>query len=284
MRSYSGLLVFESVFDTIDPANQVLVNLADQMFSPLVPVKEANCFTNLGQTYDLTYESEGYVELATGLMLSNARINYLLGQGIYKIQVRSLSTCITEGGVCQKCYSATNPHLTLPVIGSTVKIPAKFVAGSEVVGLTVATNLAPLSVSPDVYDYALVFSSGALLPQSAYSISNGMITLTTPPVSTTTLNVRYVVYSRTPFMYCLAKTYAGSMMGMKPLPSPMLPLKPRLLADLVPDPALTDVVNLVKSNSNIPEDSVRYLDNIPDRLEKALYALALGSVYSGVSS
>lgn len=283
MRSYSGLLVFENVFDSIDTSDTISNNLARQIFSPNVPVVDLDCGTGLGQTVNLTYESEGYVEVATGVPLSRTRIDTLLSQGIYDVQVRNLSTCISKGGVCQTCYKASNPHLTVPALNSIVQVPASFVMGAETTIVMAGSTTTSLTIDPGTYDLALIFQNGTLQTSTQANIINGSLVLTSAPVSSTNYMIRYVVYSRTPFMYWLAKTYAGSMLGMKPLPSPMLPLKPSLISSIVPAPALEDMIKSVHGNSLIPEDSVRYADSISDPLEKALYSLALGVIFSSAS-
>ena len=89
--------------------------------------------------------------------------------------------------------------------------------------------------------------------------------------------------TRGPFLSWLADTYAGSMLGMKALPSPKLPLRKRLLSGLVPNSMVELLGSQLSNLRGVPAEAISYLDNIKDPLEKALFVIALFSIYLNVN-
>lgn len=262
-----------------------LTNLATTVFTPNIPIVENDCGTTLGKFETVNYEAEGYVELATGLILSKARINQILSQGIYEVATRHLSTCISSGGVCKTCYVATYPDQPIPSVGDRVVILPEYVLAAEVLTITTGVTSYPLNGQPDTYSKTFVYSEGLRLQTPAnYSISNSVLTLTVPPTHDTSMVVHYVDQDLTPFLVWLAETYSGSVFGMKALPRQNLPIRSLLLSSLITENRLQLVSEAIKNYPNVPSSQLEYLDSIEDPLEKSLYILALYSIYSNVTA
>lgn len=280
MRSYSSLLVFENVFDSTSTTDSVIADLCQRLFYPQVEIVEDYCHTLLGEEKEVNYELEGYIELSTGEQITRARIEELLSQGTYVVRVRSLSTCSSEGGVCAKCYHSSRPDEAYPDVGSFVTVAPLFVKSSEVL-VTDASNSVALTLDQDSYDSVLVYGANTLQPSSSYQISGTTLTFTSGPVTpNTAVVVRYRSDTKAPFMLWLADTYSGSLLGVKALPGPLLPLPSLQLRSLIPEHQVDALVEaLSSSSSRAPENLVEYARGTPDLLEKALFCIALRTIY-----
>jgi len=279
-RTYSGTLIFENVFDAIPSSNQTLVNVANAVFSPFVRVVEYDCGTMLGEVHALNFEIEGSKSVVTGDVINRAFIESQLSQGIYEVQIRSLSSCISKDGVCQECFNASLPNRTYPNIGDYVQIPPQFQMQSEVLSIRAGFSSAQMSFTSDIYDTITVVLDGVVLPASDYSVFGDILTLATPVTLDSNIVVKYNVLSRAPFFYWLAKTYGGSLLGLKPLPIRPLTLKPSLLSAVIPVSEIDVIIDKISGMEMVPEDMKLYFPNTTSILEKALLAIAVDSIFS----
>lgn len=280
MRTYSALLVFETVFDSVSSSDVYLQELCQRIFTPRVEVVEHYCSTLLGEEIDVNYEIEGYIELSTGESITRTRIEQLLSKGIYKVRIRTLSSCSSEGGVCALCYHSSRPDEPEPEVGSIVDILPIFTKSTEIL-LTDSSSSVTLSLSEDSYDSLLVYYKESLLDPSMYSVSGSRMTIDTDILSPDSqVLVRYRSETRVPFMLWLAETYCGSLLGVKPLPRPLLPLPSLQLVELVPS-HLVDILlkEMESERSNVPENLVEYAGTVTDLLEKALFCIAIRTIY-----
>ena len=280
MRSYSGLLIFENVFDSVTSTDTILSELCTRIFYPSVPIVEDYCNTLLGEEVDVNYEIEGYVELSTGEPLTKSRIEELLYSGTYKVRIRTLSTCVSEGGVCAKCYNSSRQDEPYPEVGSIKTIDPLFVKSTEVI-LVVSQNEITLSLDSGSYDKVLVYCNGQLLYGEDFYIEGQTLRFNNLEVSPGDYAVvRYISDTKVPYMLWLAGTYSGSLIGVKSLPGPLLPIRSLLLTSLIPEHYVDDLVGHLESDSSrSPGNIVEYLSSIPDLLERALLAIALSVVY-----
>lgn len=282
MRSYSGLLVLEDIFDYVPSENPDVTSLANMVFTPNVPIVTVDCGTTLGDFVTVNYDLEGRVELATGQVISKDRIDQLLFNGIYEVATRNLNTCTASGGVCQLCYSASNQTAPTPAVGTRVTIQPEYTLATDVIKGLAGENNWRLSLADGTYLYTYVYINGVLIPASQYSILNAVMTLQTPLPIDSNVTVHYTDYNRSPYLVYLAKTYSGSMLGMKPVPSPMLPIRSLLISSLIPDNKLASVVEYTQEIEKIPSDYRTYLDSISDKFEKTLYTIAINCIYTNV--
>lgn len=285
MRSYSSLLVFEDIFDYVPNQNKDVTSLANMIFTPNVPVVTNDCETTLGLFQTVNYELEGAIELATGEVISRDRIDELLFHGTYQIATRTLSTCIAPNGVCQACYSASNPRATsIPKVGDRVTIQPEYYSSTDVIKASAGDKQWPLTVADGTYQFTYVYVDGVLQNTNSYNISNSILTFNVPLASDNNVVVHYSSYNRAPYLVYLAKTYSGSMLGMKALPSQQLPIRSLLISSLIPQNKLELVVEYTKDISLIPEDYRTYIDSINDTLEKTLYTIAINCIFANVTS
>lgn len=282
MRSYSSLLVFETLFDSVQPGNTDFDSLARQIFHPQLRVVEHDCGTRLGETVDVNFEAEGRIELATGLPISRDRIVELLSQGVYTVQTRTLSTCISEEGVCAECYAASRPLEPVPAIDSVVTIDPMHDRGTEVLYASGASGTFTLGTDADSYDHLLLFVNGQIQDPASYSVDGTTLRLVQSVPAGTNMVARFITETRAPFMLWLAGTYSGSLLGVKALPGPMLPIRSLLLRQLIPDGLVDLLIESTKKMSSVPPSMVEYVDRTEDRLERALFLIALRVIYSNV--
>lgn len=286
-RSYSGLLVLEDIFDYVPTGDPDIVGLANMIFNPVVPIVEDDCKTSLGEIKDLNYESEGLIELANNLVINKGRIEQLLSRGVYKIAIRNTSTCISNGGVCKKCYQASFRDKTSAKVKDLVTItPIYDMAVDVFTGSLEEGSIADVSQSytlsiPDYYyDNAVVYKGGVLLTPSEYKIQGQVITFTENLLFNQNAVVRMTATDRRPFLYKLARTYAGALLGIRELPSPLLPLRTILLSSLLPENKIQSVLEYSEATNVIPPPYIEYAGTIKDPLEKGLFLIAINCVYA----
>jgi len=279
-RSYTSLLVFENVFDTVSVNDAVMGGLASAVFEPRVQIVEEDCGTRLGSIQELTYDLRGRIELATGEPLTQLRIEYLLSKGQYSIALRSTDTCVSEGGLCAECYKAYYGEPEPSSVGSFVRIKPLYYGAVDQVPVSTSTTFIRLNREADEYDKLRVYSSERELVQGVdFEISEQDLIFTGFSPLSEALVVKYLAESRTPFFSWLARTYAGSLLGVNSLPSPRLPLRGTLLTSLLPVASTEYVVSTLSNSDVVPQECVEYLAVTPDILEKALFAIALRSIY-----
>jgi hypothetical protein len=285
MRSYSSLLVFEDIFDYVPNQNKDVTSLASMIFTPNVPIVTNDCQTTLGLFQTVNYELEGAIELATGEVISRDRIDELLFHGTYEIATRTLSTCIAPNGVCQACYAASNQRETsIPAIGDRVTIQPEYYSSTDVIKASAGENKWTLTAVDGTYQFTYIYVDGVLQNTNSYSIANSTLTFNTPLSADNNVVVHYSSYNRAPYLVYLAKTYSGSMLGMKALPSQQLPIRSLLISSIIPQNKLELVVEYTKEVSMIPEDYRTYIDSVNDTLEKSLYTIAINCIFANVTS
>lgn len=284
-RSYAGLLLLEDLFDYVPTNNPDIVNLANTVFSPNLQVVTNDCGTTLGLLSTVNYSAEGLIELATGDPLSRDRINQLLYNGIYTVATRSTSTCIASNGVCAKCYAASFPRANIPSLLDRVTVYPEYTVRTDALSGVAGQSVFQLTLDSSQYAFNYVYYQGTLYTQGTdYTISGTTLTLTSPLAQDGGITVRYTSYNRAPFLIYLAEQYSGSMLGMKPLPRELLPIRSLLLTSLINSAILDVVLENTSENSNIPTELSNYATSIKDFLEQALYLLALQSLFATVVS
>lgn len=280
MRSHLTSLVFEKLLDNIPDTDKDVYNLAQSIISPTVKVVEAACSTTVGELETVGFRIEGEKELSTNSIISRARIEYLLSQGIYSVSTIHLLSCTSKGGICARCFSADFQDQPVPTVGSTVNVPSKIVAHIEIIEGIAGKNDYLVETDPTAYTAVHVYCAGQLKDPSTYTISNGVITVTFPIIEGDHIVLRFIDLTTTPYMGYLSNTYSGSLLGMKPLVALPTILKPSLLSSLIPEARLELISSKVKT-LDIPTDQLDYIDNIVNPLEKLLYITALYVIYSG---
>lgn len=285
MRTFSGLLVLEDVLDYIPHDSPMITSLETLVFHPTLQIVEADCGTTLGKIEPVNYEIEGKTELATGLVISKARIDAILATGTYNTSIRTLDTCISKGGICAACYLSSHPGTTTLAVNSRVIVDCEYIYKNEVLAAQDTQAVFTLGLASNLYTRLYVFREGVLLSAGVdYTLVGTTLTLTSPfSGSGKNLLVRYMQNNRSPYLLWLSKTYAGSMLGLKPLASPALTLRPLLLASLLEENRLQLVQEYLGNISAIPPSYLTYCATIIDRLERALYMLALYAIFRNVS-
>lgn len=279
MRTYSGFLLFENLLDFIPTTNSSLYGFGKFVLSPRVPIVQEDCGTTVGTIIDLNYDHEGELELATDLTLTKARIDTLLAAGTYSIVVRSTHSCTSIGGVCQKCYAGTYIDQSIPPVGSTVEITPLYNYQTDVLRGTGTLSYFPLTESPESYIKALVIKNG-LIVTSGVVISGNSLTVTPALPLNSNLVVKYYKITTQPFMGFLSKTYSGSLLGIKELPTEALPLRTSLFQSIIDTSKLTLMEGELKTFPLIPDSYKSYSPKISNKLERALYILSLYALFS----
>ncbi len=284
MRNYQSYLLLEDLFDYLPEPASSLYQFADSVFNPSVEVTEIDCGTTLGKITDITFGLVGYIELSTNDAITSSRVSYLLSQGTYKIALRNLHSCTAEGGVCQECYKGSFPYKSIPQINSVIKIPSEYTFSEDVfISDGVLLPSYELSIPEDSYSDIIVYVGDSLLDPIHYSITNNIITLDYIPDSGLHIVIKYITKSAKPFLSYLAKSYSGSLLGMKSLPTAPIVIRESLLKSMLSSTQLNTISSELERYKSIPESHLGFLDSIHDRLEKALFMIALFGIYSNVT-
>lgn len=283
MRTYSGFLLFEEVLDFAPSVDPKLYQFIWDVTNPRVKIISADCLTTAGTRVNVNYEIEGLIELATNVTITKTRIDTLLAAGTYTTSIRTLYSCVAIGGVCTRCYQGTYLGLTVLALGTTTRLMSDYNYQTDVFscnGTTVAFTLTELSAD---YFKALVIIDGAIL-SSGYTIVGTTLTMSVAPALGKHIVVRFYKHTAQPFVGFLANTYSGALLGMKPLPTQNLNIRPSLAQSLYADEELNIMKHQLTGYKLIPSDMIGYIDTIHDKLEKAVYISMLYGIFSNANA
>jgi hypothetical protein len=285
MRTFAGTLLLEDIFTYVPTTEQDIFNFATSVFTPNVLVVEDNCHTTLGKFETVNYDAEGLTELATETVISRDRVTALLSAGVYSIATRRTSTCISSGGVCRRCYKATYPNRAVPAISARVNITPKNLVNAEVLNIISTSRTYFLQTDFNTYTSYDVFCNGVFLVKEVdYRILENTLTMITTVADDKNIVVRFMKTDNSVYLGWLASSYSGSLLGMKSIPNKLLPMRPLFLSSLLLENRLQLISERIKSFKQIPTEYTNYIDSIKDPLEKALFMLAIFSIYYNVSS
>lgn len=281
MRSFSNFLLFEDVLSNLPPESTLLTSVASSLMSPSVKIVEEDCGTLLGTFEETNFEKEGLIELATGDMLSRARITELISLSQYKVATRNLHSCISKNGICRKCYAASYITKPVPPLNTQIRLDSILTYQNEIIAGDNITNVKTLSLDESEYDLVVIIKDGAIV-SSGYSISGNKLTFTTIPLYSDVYVIRYYTETSEPLQGYLARSYSGDLLGMKPLPTLPTLIKESLYTSILPDGILSVMELELHRYKAIPSTYLDYIGNIKDRLERALFIIYLYAIFSNV--
>lgn len=282
-RNYSNFLMFEGVLENSTTNTSALSTLKKSVLTPQVSIVEGDCGTLLGNLTELTFNKEGSISLEDGnVALTRNMILSKFSSGQYFIKLRSSSTCISQDGVCQSCYYGSNIHTTPPTIGTLVQIPPVYEIVSEVIAGDGSTLTFPLTTDSSLYDYFLIVLDGVVVA-SGVTLLDGSLVFDTAPVLGSKYIIRHFRSSSLPLLGYFAKTYSGSLLGVKSMDTPRLPMRESLYLKAIDDGVLKMAVEEVKKIRGVPTTYLEYLSSVPSKLEQALLALYLNAVYGAIT-
>lgn len=279
MRNYTNTLLFESALDSIPSTGGLVYSTAFNLFNPRVSVVEEDCDTTLGVPVALDAKWIGSTELETGLRISSSRLITLASSGATQVDIRTLYSCVSKGGVCQACLAAGRPRLAGSSIGSVVQIRPELLVDSADLTLPAGSTSLTLPHSPAEYDVLYVYLDGMLLAPSAYTLVGNAITFPTPSGVSQVFGFKFYVISNAAYYNWLANTYSGSLLGIKSLLDLPLPVKASLMRTCVNEIDIESIRELLIQSDFAEEDFVQYVPSIKDPLEKAIFVLTLGSIF-----
>lgn len=283
MRSYSNFLLFEGALTNLPLGSAPIVDAANFLVNPTVSIIETDCGTLLGSTIPLTYDAVGYeavgfLELFTQTFLTVQRIQALLGQGVTSIKIRSTSTCVSKGGICATCYNGSFRPTILPAVGSLIKLSSEFVYSSQIIIGNGVDSVYPVTQNSTQYSKTNVSYYPEVL-----SLTDTQITFSTIRQTTDIFTLHYYKPTSDPLLEYVAKSYSGSLIGLAPLPSHQLLIKPSLYSSLFSDSHIQVLRNeLDNYKADIPPQYLDYCDTIVDKLEKVLYIIYTYAIYGNI--
>jgi hypothetical protein len=279
MRTYTSFILFEEVLDFTPQVDSTLYQFVQDVTNPRVRVLKNDCGTTVGRIIPVTYEIEGLTELSNDTIITKTRIDTLLSSGTYFVAVRDLYTCVVDQGVCQRCYEGTYIDMAVPETSATVRLVPEYNYQTDVFVSNGVQLIYTLTESPNDYEKVLVIIDGVIL-MSGYTITDLTLTMTVAPVFGKNIVVKYYKTTAQPFVGWLSLTYSGAVLGMKPLPTQPLHIRPSLAQSLYSDEELNIMQSQLGKYPLVPSDSLAYAGSIHDRLERALYISMLYGIYS----
>lgn len=279
-RNYTNSLLFESALDTIGPSNPLLFETANDLFRPRVKIVEEDCSTLLGQSIYNSFRAVGLTETETGTPLTEARLQTLVAAGVAYVNVRSLDTCISKGGVCRVCLRSSRPDIVVPAVGFSYNVQPQIILDNSRLIAIVNQGSVELAYDPSQFDKIYVYANGVLMNPSLYLVNGKELIFAVRFLVDTIIIVKYLVYSNIQYYYWVADTYSGSLLGIKSIQNLGLPIRKLLLETLINKyniETLTDRLN--SSNLISQEDFVTYIPQIKDPVESAVFVILLNSVF-----
>lgn len=287
MRSITSTILFEEALDLIPSGSTAVFNSVTRLLQPIVNVNMTDCGTQLGERALITLDLVGRVELSTGLKINRARLNAASISGLKYLFIRSMSSCISPGGICQACWKATRQYDN-PTVGTFNKVTPEFIVQTEHLEALAGTQVFTLSYTPSQYDVIYIYSSAGLIPSSGYTISGNTVTfLVAPPTDSGTgagtavisLAIKYAVRTYVPFVHWLAGTYSGSLLGMSKLPIQYLPIRQELHESLIPEGEIDSLQASILGSPKTPPSVANWLPNVTGTLERAIFVSLLNALY-----
>lgn len=279
MRSPSNSLLFSSLLTRLPTTTaQSISSAVNGILNLPVTVLEQDCGTYLGQTLVLSPALTGYIETATGASLTESRISYLLGSGVATLSVRSLPTCLTNGGVCATCYRSTYGYY--PSVGTIQAIQPAYYIGNQYFYGDGVTSSFPLNYDASTILSSLVYVNDTLIP-SGFSVQNNALAFPTPPAFGQVIAIRSLVMNASVFIDLLAQTYSGDLIGLAPASSTLgLPAKRSLYESYLKGGALSGVQATLGGIAGIPQPLLTYGETILSPLEALLYYVCLYATFT----
>ena len=284
--------------------SSTLVQTANTLVNPTSKIIEADCGTLLGSVVTpIDYTLVGSIELANSTPINTYRVAQLLNGGISPvpyIRVRTLSTCVSHGGVCALCYASAygvDPVLldgswTLngasPLTGSqllptgtVVNLPSLYVFATDIIvgdGISTTYNVSYTSAQYVATSY------NPILNPEVVSLTDTSITFSSVRQPSDIFVLHYYIESSDPFLEYIAKSYSGSLLGIAPLSSYPLLLRPSVYQTMFSDSQIAVMKNeLTIYAPTIPTGMLDYCDTIRDPLEKVLFILYLYAIFANIS-
>lgn len=285
MRSYSGYLLLEDLFDDIPEASQMLYNESQQLFNPTVQIVAEDCGTLLGKRISLDFSALGCRDLASDELLTKASITALLAAGQYYRSIRHSAYCTAEKGICRKCYEANRPEVSGTKVGDSVSIKSTVVTGFFVYSLTSDDMGGVIPLEDDEFDDIQVYLNDVYTEDYEMTLtSDGMYRVDIAGISDgDVLSIRTYRYTASPFMSYMSKGFSGSIMGASPLDSGDLPIRAGLLKERISEARLNLISEEVSQYSgNMPGGYFEYASSLKDPLERELYLLCLYGVFHDI--
>lgn len=279
MRSYVNTIIFESALDSVAPSNSLVYSVIKRLLSPSIKIIEEDCDTLLGEFVSISTRAQGLIELETNNPLTSARMSSLITANNKEVAVRSTATCTSIGGVCKKCLRGSRPGLVIPETGSLYVLDPEVIVDTGPIGIETGQTSATLKYPKSQFDKVYVYNDGILVDPSTYTLTETSLVLSSPAVSNVNYFIKYVSKTYAPYFYWLANTYSGSLLGINPLGKQLLPIRKNTMELYIPQEDIEVLVRRLKTLDIKDEDSILYIDEITDPVEKALYVVVLSSIF-----
>ena len=233
MKTFANFLYMGNLLAQCPEGNAVITGAYNRVFKPLIKIIEEDCGTKVGEVRDATIKSVGLLEVykdqmsVTNVPITPARIQHITSSTARtKVNVRTLRSCTSEGGVCRKCLHASyqwiDPTFDRLMVMSVGDYP-------------------PMTLVPAVGQSHRFDFTGA---------SSGLL------------------------LSYLAKTYNGSLLGMKSYFLQDIPVRPDLLRSYVPENVASFLIREVTDTGLVSPITIQYVTKMEDTLEQVLYLLS----------
>lgn len=114
MKTFANFLYMGNLLAQCPEGNAVITGAYNRVFKPRVKIIEEDCGTKVGEVREATTKSVGLLEVyndqtgTSNVPLIPSRLKYINATlKKTKVNVRTLRSCTSVGGVCRKCFHAS---------------------------------------------------------------------------------------------------------------------------------------------------------------------------------
>lgn len=143
MKTYADFLYLGNLLAQCPEDNKVVLGAYNKVFRPYVKIVEEDCNRKTGEPVAISSKCVGLVEIynntanSTNVPITRFRIKDMFdNQEGRKFYVRSLSSCVSTGGICRRCLHSSYQWIDESFNRSSIQVTSDYpsLSGVPVVG------------------------------------------------------------------------------------------------------------------------------------------------------
>lgn len=112
MKSYANFVYLRNLLASCPIENSVVYGMYNRVFKPVVTIVEEDCGTRIGTQRPVNNLAVGYLQIDNSdTPIIPSQVVSLLTAGTKLTYIRSVESCISEGGICRKCLHGSYEYI-----------------------------------------------------------------------------------------------------------------------------------------------------------------------------
>lgn len=112
MKTYANFVYMGNMLAQCPDVNPVIYGVYTRLFKPRVKIVEEDCGTRIGSNRPVNANVVGSLEVGnTDTPIIASRVSTLLQQNKPFVPVRSVESCVSQGGICRKCLHGSYEYI-----------------------------------------------------------------------------------------------------------------------------------------------------------------------------